>query len=369
MVGLARALVDHGHEVRFATGAPLDGVIRNDGYLVETVGLSQEQALAARAADLVYWELRKVPRQSRLAAFSRLFAGVEVPPKVSDLRPVVRSWRPQLIVHDSADFAAPLVAALEGVPSANHSFGPLVEANVMEAAGASAAAHWEANGLRVPDRGGMYRGLYLDIVPPSLQLPHISTVQSVQRLRPVPLQTPAGDSAQWLGELGRRAVILVTFGTIYNDDPGLFRTAIDGLRGLDADVVVAIGRDGVASQLGELPVNVQLHEWVPWAPTLARSSVAVSHGAASSTLGPLAYGLPLVLIPIGADHFTNADAASRAGAAVVLDVATLNPSAVRQAVTDALSEPMLTAARRIADEIAAMPSPAEVVPTLEEFVR
>jgi UDP:flavonoid glycosyltransferase YjiC (YdhE family) len=367
MLGLARALVDSGHTIRFATGAPLDNVIRKDGYLVDTVGLTQEQTLVARAADPVFRELVKVPRRSRLAAFSRSFAGIEVPPRVSDLRPIVRSWGPQLIVHDSADFAAPLVAALAGLPSSNHSFGPLVEANVMEAAGASAAEHWRANGLPVPDRGGMYRGLYLDIVPPSLQFPHISTVPSVQRLRPVPLQATEGDSDQWLSELGHRPVVLVTFGTIFNDRPGPFRTVIDGLRGLDADVVVAAGRNGVAGQLGELPDNVQVHEWVPWAPTLARSSVVVSHGGASSTLGPLAYGLPLVLIPMAADHFTNADAASRAGAAVVLDVATLSASGVRDAVTAALSQPLLNAARRISGEIAAMPSPAQVVPILEQL--
>ena len=57
----------------------------------------------------------------------------------------------------------------------------------------------------------------------------------------------------------------------------------------------------------------------PWADLLARSTVVLTQGGTSSTLDPLGFGLPLVMIPLGADHFTNARMVSRSGAAVVLD--------------------------------------------------
>ena len=362
MVGLATALVDAGHEVLFATAPPVDAMIRSDGFAVEALGLSEGLIRELRARDAVYTEMWAVPRRGRMAAFTRSFAALEVPPRLDGLRRLVREWRPDLIVYESADFAGPLAAELEGLP--NHAFGPLVEADVMAAAGAVAAEHWVANGLPEPDRGGMYRGLYLDIAPPSLRPAHLATIPHVQAVRPVPVQGGAAETPPWLRELGSRPVILVTFGTVFNRRLNLYHTVIEGLRDLDADVVIATGRSEAARSLTDLPPNIQMHDWVPWATMLARSSVVVSHAGASSTLGPLAFGLPLVLIPISADHFTNADAAAAAGAATVLDAETVNGDDLRRAVATAFSEPAKRSARQIAAEIADMPSPESVVDVL-----
>jgi UDP-N-acetylglucosamine:LPS N-acetylglucosamine transferase len=364
MVGLALALLKAGNEVIFATGSPVDGMIRRDGFDVETAGLSEPQILETRRLDATYTQMITVPRQGRMAAFTRSFAAFEVPPRVSDLRRIVQRWRPDLIVHESAEFAGPLVGTLEGLPSVNHSFGLLIQADVMARSEIVAGEHWQANGLPKPDRGGMYRGHYLDIAPPSLQLAHVTTIPLVQRLRPIAVELPATESPQWMSELGSRPVVTVTFGTVFNDRANLYRAVIEGLGDIDADVVVATGRWEAAKAVGAVPANIQLRDWVPWASTLQRSSVVVSHGGASSTLGPLSYGLPLVIVPMAADHFTNADAAEAAGAATVLDLESVSPAAIRDAVEWAFSEPAKSAALRIAQEIAEMPQPEAVVPVL-----
>lgn len=364
MVALAMALQRDGHEVSFATAMPLDQTIRRDGFKVETVGLSVDQINEVRASDPVYGKLVVSPQHVRMAAFSRSFAAFEVPPRVQGLRRVIQRWHPHVMVHEMSEFAAPLAAALEDLPRVNHSFGPLVPVEVMAAAGRAAAEHWEANGLLALDRGGMYEGLYLDIAPPSLQSNHIASIPVVQPMRAVPLPPRAVEQAAWLSQLGKRPVVTVTFGTVYNHQANLFRAVIEGLSDIDADVVIATGRSEEARTLGALPANMQMHEWVPWTTLLERSSVVVSHGGASSTLGPLSFGLPLVLIPTGADHFTNADAASAAGVATVLDAKTVTPAGVRDAVASAFGEPARTAARRVANEIAEMPHPEAVVGVL-----
>lgn len=367
MVGLANALIAAGHDVLFATGVPVDRMINRDGYRVETVGLSEAEIQETRRQDPTYVRLRKVPRQGRMAAFTRSFAAFEVPPRVTDLRRLVQRWRPDLIIYESADFAGPLVAALEHLPAVHHSFGLLVEADVMAAAGSVAAEHWVANGLPAPDRGGMYQHLYLDLAPPSLQAQHIATIPTVQPLRPIPVELPKIDPPLWLSRLGSRDVVTVTFGTVFNESPNLFRTVIDGLRDVDADVVIATGHSAAASSIEQMPAHIQLHEWVPWASLLARTSLVVSHGGASSTLGPLAFGIPLVLIPMAADHFTNADAVSAAGAAFLLDQDDVSAAAVREAVDRALSSSAKRAAERIAEEIREMPAPEAVVPVLMDL--
>jgi UDP:flavonoid glycosyltransferase YjiC (YdhE family) len=102
---------------------------------------------------------------------------------------------------------------------------------------------------------------------------------------------------------------------------------------------------------------------------LEKTTVLVGHGGANSMLGPLSKGIPLVVVPLGADHFVNAARIAAAQAGIILEAANISPEIVRDAVKQALSPSLRASAQRIADEIAGMPSPAEVVPMLEVYVR
>ena len=159
----------------------------------------------------------------------------------------------------------------------------------------------------------------------------------------------------------------MTFGTVFNNRLDLYRTIVDALGNTNLAVVIASGRSEAARSLGPLPSNVQLHEWVPWAELLARSSVVVTHGGAGSTLGPLSLGIPLVMIPLAADHFKNAGLVSATGAAVALDAEAVTPSELRDAVTTALGQSARRAAQGISEEMGRMPSPEEVVPILADL--
>jgi UDP:flavonoid glycosyltransferase YjiC (YdhE family) len=87
------------------------------------------------------------------------------------------------------------------------------------------------------------------------------------------------------------------------------------------------------------------------------------------TLGALAHGLPLVLVPQAADQFDNAARAVAAGAAIELRPDALMAESVRAAVDRILSEPSFTeAAARIATEIEAMGTSDEVAAAVEEHV-
>src|SRR5216683_1840911 len=92
------------------------------GFDVLAAGLDAEQ-LNARYAP--YREqLQVLPFGDRRPyALAWRFAEPDAPAKVDELLAHARAWAPDLIVHETADFAAPAVAAAIGVESANHSFG------------------------------------------------------------------------------------------------------------------------------------------------------------------------------------------------------------------------------------------------------
>src|SRR5579859_977527 len=216
MVPLARSLTKAGHEVHFATGYPQDEVIRLDGFAVHTAGLSVTEAGEVRKRDPRFAVTKTNPQLMRPINWTFSFAGYEVPPRTADLLEIVKLVRPDLIVHETSEFSGPLVAAIAGLPSANHSFGPLVEPDVMASASASAAEHWRSYGLAAPDRAGMYGGLYLDITPPSIQFRAISTVPRVQPIRPVAFRAQDSLPVPWLSDLGHRPVVAVTLGTVFS---------------------------------------------------------------------------------------------------------------------------------------------------------
>ncbi len=180
---------------------------------------------------------------------------------------------------------------------------------------------------------------------------------------------PTSQKPAWLDALGGLPTVYVTLGTMYNQNLNVFRTVLEGLREDELNVVVTVGNQNDPAALGPQPANVQIHRFVPQGLVLPECTLAVIHGGAGSTMGALAFGLPLVLVPQGADQFFNAERVVAAGAGIGLPPGQFSAASVRQAVRALLDdEAYRTAAENIAREIAAMPDPAHAVASLERLV-
>jgi UDP:flavonoid glycosyltransferase YjiC (YdhE family) len=108
-----------------------------------------------------------------------------------------------------------------------------------------------------------------------------------------------------------------------------------------------------------------VERFIPQASLLPACAALVHHGGAGTTFGALAHGLPQVVIPQGADNFILATMLERAGVAHVLRPGEESSDRIRDAVRRVLQEPgFASAARRVAAEIAGMPSPTDVAETL-----
>jgi UDP:flavonoid glycosyltransferase YjiC (YdhE family) len=102
---------------------------------------------------------------------------------------------------------------------------------------------------------------------------------------------------------------------------------------------------------------VRVERFVPQEQVLPRCAAVVAHAGSGSVRGALGHGLPLVLVPQGADQFDNAARCAAAGAAVVVRPQELAAEAVRLALKRVLEDPSFAeAARRVQAEIWAMPT-------------
>jgi UDP:flavonoid glycosyltransferase YjiC (YdhE family) len=361
LLPLAHALAGRGHDVVLATAAEWEPRAAEEGFPLLAAGLTQEEGLVlfAPVREQVF---QLPPETRRTQQFSKLFGMIHAPAKLPALREVARSWRADAIVADSCDLAAPIAAASLELPYVNHSFGAMIPVAALEAAREYVDPLWRSAGLQPDPYAGAFSGLFVDLAPTSFSWERPRG--KVVRLRPVP-DTPEAPPA-WVEELDS-PLVYVTMGTVYNQ-PELFRPLLDGLDG-HGSAVVTVGRDVEPDDLGPLPPRVRVERFVPQAHLLRRAAVVVSHGGSGTTLGALAHGLPLVLVPQAADQFDNAARAEAAGAAVVLRPGEVTAESVRAALGRVLGEPAFReAARSIEAEIAQMATVDEAATAVEELV-
>ena len=360
LLPLARALAERGHEIVFAVAETWRFRTDEEGFRSVAAGPAMEDVHVEFASERE--RIFALPVEERRPhLFSSLFGGLHAPAKLPDLLRVARAESVDAIVYDSGDIAAPIAAAALGIPAVNHSFGGMIPLAALRRASEVVAPLWREHGLDPDPQAGAFRGLYVDLAPPSFSWEQ--PLGKSVTLRPA--ADAAGEAPAWLDELPS-PFVYVTLGTVWNR-PEVFEVLLEGLDGVAA--LVTTGRNLDPATLGPAPPQIRLERFVPQAHVLERASAVVSHGGSGTTLGSLARGLPLVLVPQAADQFDNAARAERAGAAVVLRPGEVTPESVRAALDRVLRDPAVAeAARTIAAEIADMATADEAAAAVEEYV-
>lgn len=354
MVPLVRAAAAAGHDVRFAVMPSMVRAVRALGFPVFPLDDGPPRPprrLPGRDPDDAYE--RKVFRDEFVLAGTRLLL-----PRVEA---VCGRWRPDLIMVDDTNIGGMLAAERLGIPHvtvqvlAPDSFvRPTVIGDVV------AEVRAEFGLPPDPDLEFVARHLMPTPFPPSYATRRPATARPFRGDAPLPRR---GARPPWAGT----RTVYFTLGTIYNMECGdLFARVLGGLAQVPAHSVVTVGEHIDPAEFGRRPAHVHLERFVPQATLLPWCDLVVSHGGSGSVVGTLTHGLPSVLLPLGADQPYNAARLTALGAAVTLDPVTLTPDSLAAAVHRALEDPgPREAAGRLAAEIAAQPTAAELVPLLE----
>lgn len=365
---LAQALAGTGHEVAFAIPERFCERVRAAGFTAFPTGPDGPQ-LAEKMQER-HPDGPGIPPEERLRFVVTTMIEIAVPAVLDDLVPLVRSWAPDLLVHDPSNWAAPIAAQATATPYVNQSWGPLFPRPELALAAGAVAPIREAWGLAADDLGGMFEHLYLDLCPPSFQAPHAADLDVArQLLRPIPFDAVGEEGLpDWVADLPDRPTVYVTLGTWFNLETAVFDTVLEALGGEPVNLVVTVGHANDPAAFGPQPDNVHIERYIPVSLLLPHCDAVVAHGGAGSTLATLSHGLPMLVLPRGADQFHNAERCVACGVGRSLRSDELTPETVRRDVRALLEEPHFrSAARALGDEIAAMPTPHEVVPALERL--
>jgi UDP:flavonoid glycosyltransferase YjiC (YdhE family) len=361
LLPLARALGAAGHEVTLASGSEASATAAAAGFAFVEAGLDEGEMVARAAA-----ELQDVAPGDRGIA---MFAGIAAPALLRDLLPRLRRLAADLVIFDEGEWGGPVLAAIAGVPAVAHGWGaPLWTDDDLAAIAAAAAPLWTEHGLTPASPAGLFDGVYVDPCPPPLQYERAARVPRRRTVRFEPFDS-GEEPPQWLEELRGRPLVYVTLGTVptFNTAPDLIAAISDALADLDVDAVLTVGLNNDPRSLGPWPGNVRVAQHVSQVHVLRRSSAAVTHGGAGSTLAALAHGVPLLVTPRGAPSQRRlATRCAERCAALVLDADETTPGAIRAAVRALLEDANYrTQAENIRDSINAQPGAEALVPELE----
>jgi UDP:flavonoid glycosyltransferase YjiC (YdhE family) len=364
LVPLARAAQAAGHEIAFAGRPWMVPKVEALGFRGFAAG--SDLGLAPRRLPLATLDVEREMR-----AVGPGFGGRIARERAADLLPLCAAWRPDLLVCEELDFGAMLVAERLALPFATvlvSAAGSFVRAEIVAPRLDEVRAEHRLPPdpeLRAPDRH-----LVLSPFPSSYRDPAFPLPATAHAFRAL-----ARDSADreaeppWLALPKRTPTAYFTLGTVFNSESGdLFERVLAGLRELPGEVVVTVGRELDPAELGVQPAHVRIERYVPQAMLLPRCDLVVSHGGSGSVLGALTHGLPMVLLPLGADQPLNARRCEALGVARVLDARAASADVVREAAADVLADPAYRrAAERLRAEIAGLPGPEHAVALLERL--
>ena len=377
LLAIGRTIRERGDDVVLTTASWLEPKVARAGFRFQPL---------RRGADL---DLRRItefaPEMATLPAgperaiysFCKFFLD-PIPEQFETLRALIEDERPDAVIVDQTFFGStPLYKSGEGRPplvTVGVSFLPLERpdgAPPFSGKPPAADEHtcqqyaelWNAHqeGFNRPIRAYANRVLatigcprfqaslmhervmqcdaYLLPTVPAFEYDFFAIPDHVHFIGALPPPPSAAPLPRWWADLdGQRRVVLVTQGTVANDDLGrLVAPALSALGG-DAGILALATTGGRPTDQMAPPPNARVESFLPFAELMPLIDLLVTNGGYGSVSMALAAGVPVVVAGTSEDKAEVAARVAWSGTGVNLATDTPTPDALRQAVSTVLGD-------------------------------
>jgi UDP:flavonoid glycosyltransferase YjiC (YdhE family) len=377
LVPFLAAAAEGGHELVVVGPPVLRDLVEGAGYPFAPGAQPSRADIAALRAGLPAG-LRAEPT---VLGAREGFASLATRAMLPAMETVVDVYRPHLVLREPWEYSSAVVSYDRRVPMAQVA----ISAAAPEHASVEAAAD-ALDGYRPALAGEITRSPYATRLPASLDP---SPFPRTLRYHALPSR-PEGQVAVPDRSGGpRRPLVYMTFGAVLSSmsvAQSVFRVALEAVEAVEAKVLLTVGRGFDPAALGPLPPNVLVEQWVDQAKIFGEAAMVVCHGGSGTVFGALAAGLPVVAVPLFADQFENAWLVAESGAGLSVEggpdageAGGAGPPGGRErrpigaggaprlaaAIGEVLGNPAYReAARRVAAEMAATPTAAQLLEAL-----
>lgn len=360
-LGIARALVDRGHDVRILGHETITRRCADVG--ARFVTLTQSEG----------WDAMDTPddfeAEVKLMIEELCFSSAIA----RDLAHELDREPADVVIVDCLLFTAIDVALASGTPTATlfHTAysifrgGPLVEMFTPGIAIAN-AARAELGLPAIESLAEIHDACAraLVAVPEEFE-PDVADAANVVRIGPV-LDAPA--LSREIDEVdvgdGAKPLVLVALSTSEQGQADLLQRCVDAVARMPVRAIVTTGAaiDPATVRAG---VDTQVVRYAPHADILPSASLVITHAGLGTTMAALGRGVPLLCTPMGRDQFFNAEQVRTLGAGLTL-MPDASSEVIAQTAAQILDEPSFaSSAEQLAVSISAYGGAAKAVAVLE----
>lgn len=136
-----------------------------------------------------------------------------------------------------------------------------------------------------------------------------------------------------------KSLIYISLGTVFNQAIDFYKLCFQAFGNTDHTVVMSIGEKTQLSDLGEIPKNFIVKNYVPQTEVLNYTRVFITHGGMNGVHEGLYYGVPLIVIPQSADQPIIAGQVAKLGAGITLQMQNLTANQLSEAMDQVIKQP------------------------------
>lgn len=134
------------------------------------------------------------------------------------------------------------------------------------------------------------------------------------------------------------SLIYISLGTVFNQALDFYQLCFEAFKDTNHTIIMSVGDRVQISDLGDIPGNFIVKNYVPQTDVLQYAKLFVTHGGMNSAHEGLYYGVPLIVIPQSADQPIIAEQVAQIGAGITLQMQSLTANQLRNAADHVLSE-------------------------------
>ncbi|EOO68299.1 MGT family glycosyltransferase [Bacillus cereus VD196] len=136
-----------------------------------------------------------------------------------------------------------------------------------------------------------------------------------------------------------KSPIYISLGTVFNEAIDFYKLCMKAFENSEHTIVMSIGSKTKISDLGEIPKNFIVKNYVPQTELLTYTKLFITHGGMNSAHEGLYNGVPLVVIPQSADQPVVAKQVESLGAGIKLQMKGLTADQLSESVEMVLNNP------------------------------
>ena len=354
LLPVARSFAARGHEVLFLLPPEGRRLAADAGFAVHQAP-PPDPAENASIQDAISRDPTTMSLLMNRDYFGRLCTAATLPAAEE----LCANWKPDLVVHDGAEYASALAAHRAGIAHVQLASAlASVEWGSLQKYAAQELVAFDPEAVRI-----IVESPYVTRLPESLDPSEYP--RTIRYRAPEETSSVAADEVPFdLAELAPEGTSLLyaTLGSMAGNSqwsPGSYRVLLDAFARLERShpeirVLLTVGRSLDPAALGVAPGNTRVAPWFPQQRAFAAAKAVLSHGGSGTAYGALSAGLPSVFFPLFADQPHNARLIERAGAAIQVDTADLRKRGMPAAAEPADRARLAALAEETAAAVAAV---------------